>query len=89
MADLQDVRLRILAVLIPVASRHGITDPASLIETAGALEKYVVGSAASDVTTPDTSNRGTLKLPRKEKQTAAPPEFLTPPMVDKSNQAPG
>lgn len=78
-----EVRLRILGMLIPTASRHGISDPEEIIKSATGFEKYVVESV-SDVTTPDTSNRSKLTLPRKEKQPVTTPDFMTPPTVDKS-----
>ena len=89
MLDRDEVRLRILALLIPAASRHGISDPTQIIESATELEKYVVESVRDDVRSPDTSNRKQLTLPRKEKQPVTTPDFLTPPPVDKSNQALG
>lgn len=87
-ADPQIVRLEIVKVVAPVASRHGLTSD-ELVQTCCMLEKYVIGSAPSDEAKPDSSPRGTLKLPRKEKQADRLPEFMTPPSVDKSNQAPG
>ena len=89
MLNRYEVRLRILNMLIPAASRHGISEPEQIIKSATALENYVVESAPLDVVTPDTPNRPTLTRPRKEKPTVATPDFLTPPPVDKSNQAPG
>ena len=83
MDDRTEVRLRILAMLIPAASRHGISNPAEIIQIATGLEKYVVESV-SDVRPPDTSNRTKLTLPRKEKQLVTTPDFMTPPTVDKS-----
>jgi len=83
MDDRTEVRLRILAMLIPAASRHGISDPEEIIKSATGFEKYVVESDP-DVTTPDTSNRTKLTLPRKEKQPVTTPDFMTPPTVDKS-----
>lgn len=89
MLNRSEVRLRILGMLIPAASRHGISNPEELIKSATALENYVVASDQPDVTSPDTSNRQTLTRPRKEKPMVTTPDFLTPPTVDKSNQAPG
>lgn len=89
MDDRTEVRLRLLGMLIPAASRHGISEPGQIIKSATELENYVVASDQPDVATPDTSNRPTLTRPRKEKPLVATPDFLTPPPVDKSNQAPG
>jgi hypothetical protein len=74
-----DVRLRIIEALIPVASRHGITEISEIVERATALETFVLGCEPTDAATPDASNKRTLKLPRKDKIADAPPAFLTPP----------
>ena len=74
-----DVRLRIIEALIPVASRHGITEIEEIVDRAITLENYVLASQPTDAATPDASNKRTLKLPRKDKIADAPPAFLTPP----------
>ncbi len=74
-----DVRLRIIEALIPVASRHAISDPEEIVKKAGILENYVLGCEPTDAATPDASNKRTLKLPRKDKIAEAPPGFLPPP----------
>lgn len=74
-----DVRLRIIEALIPVASRHGITEIDEIVDRATILENYVLASQSTDAATPDASNKRTLKLPRKDKIADAPPAFLTPP----------
>lgn len=89
MVNRSEVRLRLLGMLIPAASRHGISAPQEIIDSATTLEKYVVESAQPDVATPNTSNRPTLTRPRKGQPPVETPAFLTPPSVDKSNQAPG
>ena len=83
------VRLEILKVLLPMASRHGISDPDEIVKTATRLSEFVLESPQPVGESPDSTNKRTLKLPRKEKPADATPDFLTPPMVDKSNQAPG
>lgn len=94
-----EVRMRLIEALIPAASRHGITDPSSIVESARVMEKYVladssckdedpvVSSASNDGGPPDPSNKKTLSLPRKDKSGKGLPDFLTPPVVDKSDQA--
>jgi hypothetical protein len=74
-----EVRLRILEALIPVASRHAITEIDEIVKKATTLENFVVGCEPADAVTPDASNKRTLKLPRKDKIADAPPAFLTPP----------
>lgn len=88
MLNRSEVRLRILGMLIPAASRHGISEPEQIIKSATTLENYVVESQP-DTVTPNVSNRPVLTRPRKEKPPVETPAFLTPPSVDKSNQAPG
>jgi hypothetical protein len=73
------VRLEILKVLIPSASRVGIQEPDNLIEISRKLEKYVIDSDQTDAVTPDASGKRTLGLPRKEKRNPDTPAFLTPP----------
>lgn len=85
----QSIRLAILQVLIPVASRNGITHPEEIVESARKLESYVVDSTSEKSEggdQPDPPNRGTMTLPRKDKPSGTLPEFMTPPQVDKSNQ---
>jgi hypothetical protein len=84
-----EVRLEILKVLIPVATRNGISDPEILISASRTLENYVLESHPTGEVTPDSPTKRGPGRPRKEKPDPSPPDFLTPPMVDKSNQAPG
>lgn len=83
------VRLEIVKVLLPAASRHGITEPEQIIKTAAHLADFVLESPQQGAASPDAPDKRTLKLPRKEKPADATPDFLTPPPVDKSNQALG
>lgn len=83
------VRLEILKVLLPMASRHGISDPEEIVKTATRLTAFVLESSQQGAASPDAPDKRTLKLPRKEKPAEATPDFLTPPPVDKSNQAHG
>ena len=83
------VRLEILKVLLPMASRYGIDDPEKIIKTATRLSDFVLESPQQGAASPDAPDKRTLRLPRKEKPTDATPDFMTPPPVDKSNQAHG
>lgn len=86
----QHVRLEILKVLVPAATRNALAGEAEIIlGTARQLEKYVLESQQSGEVTPDSPNRRILTRPRKEKVEDGTPAFMTPPSVDKSNQAPG
>ena len=82
------LRLELLKVLLPSASRHGLEND-GVIEIARKLENYVVESAPEKSIgeeQPASPNRETLSLPRKDKQDPGVPEFLTPPVVDKSSK---
>lgn len=83
------VRLEILKMLLPVASRLGIESPEKIIEKARTFENYVLESDEQAGVTPDPADRRKPGRPRKEKPDQPVPEFLTPPVVDKSNQTPG
>lgn len=83
------VRLEIIKVLLPSASRHGISEPEQIIKIATQLADFVLESATQGAASPDAPDKRTLKLPRKEKPADATPAFMTPPPVDKSNQALG
>lgn len=78
MANVSEIRLRLLGHLIPVASRHGLTGD-EIINTARALEKYVLDSAQQGEGEPASPARRTLTRPRKGQPADAPPAFLTPP----------
>ena len=70
-----DVRLELVKVMIPVASRHGLTS-AELVESCTRLEKYVLGFApVGDMPTPTT--RKTLTKPVKLSDNSVP-SFLSP-----------
>ncbi len=79
------IRLEILKVLVPVASRHSLQGD-EIVKTARVLENYVVESAPNGGDQPDPPIRDTLSLPRKDKQDEPIPAFLTPPQVDKSSK---
>lgn len=84
------IRLEIIKVLLPVASRHGITEPEQIIKTATQLADFVLESAQQGAASPDVPDKRGPGRPRKEKPEPSPaPDFLTPPPVDKSNQALG
>jgi hypothetical protein len=87
--DKRGLRLELLKVLLPMASRAGIEDPAKIIEKARTLENYVLDSDATGEETPDSPLKRGPGRPRKEKPDSDPPDFLTPPLVDKSKQIHG
>lgn len=67
-----EVRLELLKVLIPNASRHGLTGT-EIVGTCTLLEKYVLGSVPSEGT-PASPPRKTLTRPVKDNQV---PDFLS------------
>lgn len=82
------VRLEILKVLVPNASRHSLATD-EILQTARKLENYVVEFASEKSDSgdqPDPLARETLSLPRKDKPDEAIPAFMTPPQVDKSSK---
>ena len=67
-----DVRLELVKVVVPVASRHGLTS-GEIITTCIQLEKYVIGfPPVEEAPTPTT--RKTLTRPVKDNQV---PSFLS------------
>lgn len=67
-----EIRLDLVKVMIPVASRHGLTSD-EIVETCARLEKYVLGlPTVEDPPAPTT--RKTLTRPVKDNQV---PSFLS------------
>lgn len=77
--SLVEVRLEIIKVLIPTASRMGVTDPANLIDSCRKLEQYVIESQPLVEGQPDSTGKRSTGRPRKEKPATETPDFLTPP----------
>ena len=67
-----EVRLELVKVMIPVASRHGLTS-AELVESCTRLEKYVLGLSSVEEA-PTSTPRKTLTRPVKDNQV---PSFLS------------
>lgn len=78
-ANLTEIRLRILSMVIPTASKVGIAEPENLIRIASVLEKYVVESHHAGEKLPDSPTRAQQDKPRKGKSISGAPAFLTPP----------
>lgn len=85
---LAEIRLELLKVLIPTASRAGISDPKNLIDSCRMLESYVLESQPQVEEQPASTARSTLKLPRKDKRADAAPAFLTPPTGGQVDSSP-
>ena len=69
-----DVRLELVKVMIPVASRHGLTS-GEIVTTCARLEKYVLGlSSVGEAPTP--TPRKTLTKPVKLPDNSVP-SFLS------------
>ena len=72
MLEPEAVRLELVKVMIPVASRHGLTS-GEIVTTCTRLEKYVLGlSSVGEAPTP--TPRKTLTRPVKDNQV---PSFLS------------
>lgn len=83
-----EVRIELLKLLVPSASKVGITEPERIIDSCRKLESYVLESAPNGEEQPDSPTRGTLRLPRKGKQNEATPAFLTPPTGGQVDSSP-
>ena len=64
--QVHEVRLELLKVLLPIASRHSIIEPQKLVETARTLENYVLESEPPAEVTPDSAGKRGPGRPRKE-----------------------
>ena len=71
-----DVRLELMKVLIPAASRHGLTSGETL-RTCAQFENYVLGLIPSEET-PTSPPRKTLTRPERITDVKIP-GFMTPP----------
>lgn len=76
MVNDQTIRLELLKLVVPQASRVGLSEPENIISTCSALEKYVIGSQQVEGT-PDSTTRRPGR-PRKEKPSSEVPGFLDP-----------
>jgi hypothetical protein len=76
MAEIQ-VRLKLLEIVIPQASKVGITEPSLLIHTCTELEKYVLDSKQSEKS-PDSQAKRPVGRPPKGTSTFETPSFLDP-----------
>lgn len=74
-----DARLEILKILIPAASKVGISEPEQLVKISRKFEEYVLESRQMVEGTPDSTSKRPPGRPRKEKPIPDTPAFLTPP----------
>jgi hypothetical protein len=71
--DSQEVRLEILRIVVPQATRVGIVQPESIVKTCSHLENYVIGlTNAEEKPTPAPRKKAT----RPKKTTEKTPDFL-------------
>ena len=52
MADAQQVRLEVLKLVVPAASRHQLTNPQEVVKIASVLEDYVLGGGSKPASEP-------------------------------------
>lgn len=68
--DKSDVRLALLAMVVPQASRVSITDPETLIKTCTTLEEYVLDSKKGEKL-PDSPPKRAAGRPKRITDTSA------------------
>lgn len=68
--DKSDVRLALLAMVVPQASRVSITDPETLIKTCTTLEEYVLDSKKGEKL-PDSPTKRAPGRPKRTTDTSA------------------
>lgn len=78
-----EIRIELLKILVPVASRVGITDPEHIIGTCKKLEEYVSSAQREDA--PASPSARKPGRPLKETSVPPVPAFLDPAAADKSN----
>lgn len=71
-----EVRLRIIEVILPTASRYGMDNPEQIVTTCRTFENYVLQSQADE--TPDSSGKRKPGRPRKGQGDNDVPAFLDP-----------
>lgn len=73
----QDIRIKVLEIVVPTATRVGINKPENIIEICSHFEKYVIGSPESEEKS--ASQPQTRKKRSSKKATEEPtPSFLDP-----------
>lgn len=72
-----EIRLRILEVILPTASRYGIDNPDGIVNTCRVFENYVVDSQAGE-DSPDSPGKRKPGRPRKGQADDDVPAFLDP-----------
>lgn len=77
MSDSISIRMRILEVVIPQATRVGITSPKTLIDSCTVFEEYVLGSQREEMK-PDSSTPRKTRRPRNETTEPTPSETPDP-----------
>lgn len=73
----QDIRLKILEIVLPVSTRVGINRPESVVEICSQFEKYVIGFPKSEeksASQPQTRQKRSSKKTTEEPT----PSFLDP-----------
>ena len=71
-----EIRLKVLEMTIPTASRYGIDHPELIVDKCRIFENYVLESQTDEVS--DSSSKRKPGRPRKEKTENDVPDFLDP-----------
>lgn len=67
--DDREIRLRIVEVVLPTASRNGLSDPDRLVDICSRLEKYVVSL--------ESKSQGELSDPEPKRRNSRPRKGTT------------
>lgn len=81
----QEIKLRILEVVVPHCSKVGITKSENVIETCSQFEKYVLSSKQCEIGDEPESPPDFLMSQPKRRTGRRKKTDQTPLMVDKSN----
>lgn len=72
-----EVRLKLIEILVPHATKVGMTEPERIIKTCTELEKYVLDSKQREIL-PDSQPKRPVGRPPKGTSTPETPSFLDP-----------
>jgi hypothetical protein len=75
--DEREIRLKLVEILVPHATKVGMTEPDRIIKTCTELEKYVLDSKQSE-RLPDSQAKRPVGRPPKGTSIPETPSFLDP-----------
>ena len=80
----RNLRLELLKLLIPQASKVGISEPTHIIKSCLQFEEYVLGSSMTGEV-PDSPTKRKGGRPKRTTDKTLSLDNSTPPIADKSN----